>query len=378
MNFNDKIRRKSINNIFMQYLIGANPLNWWKLLFDNKFHIKWWYIPKVLFVSILVLVSSPFMLLEKLLFTKKIQNTRIELDPVFIIGHWRSGTTYLVNLLAKDKQFSFFTIIQTYAPSIFLTLKPLLEKTIKLFLPMKRPIDDMALGIDLPQEEEFAVANTIPYSILHMMAFPKNRNKYVKYGLFENPSDSWIKKWKEVYCYLLKKVTYMSGGKRLLLKSPNNTMRIKALLELFPNAKFIHIYRNPYKVCASTIRMYRIMFSVYTLQELAREEEAENFQIDLYTRFYRKFFEEKTFIKNGNLIEFKYEDFIKNPLQHLECIYSYLGLVGFEEARKGFDEYVNSQKEYKVTKNIIRKRLVRKVNKNCPDIITELGYNILK
>jgi omega-hydroxy-beta-dihydromenaquinone-9 sulfotransferase len=367
---------KNARNIYMQYLIGTNPLNWWKLLFDNKFDIKWWYIPKVLFISFIVLLNSPFVLLEKIIFTKKIYNTKIENDPVFIIGHWRSGTTYLVNILSKDKQFSFFTIIQTYAPWIFLTLKPVIEKVMKVTLPKKRPIDNIELNINLPQEEEFAVANSAPYSILHMMAFPRNRDKYVKYGLFENPSEQWIKKWKEVYLYLLKKVTYMSGGKRLLLKSPNNTMRIKALLELFPNAKFIHIYRNPYKVCASTIRMYRTMFSVYTLQELAREEDAENFQVDLYKKFYTKFFKEKSLIPKGNLVEIKYEDFVQYPLKSLEFIYRELNMAGFDEAKIDFVKYINSQKGYKPGKNILKKRLMKKIRKNCSDIITELGYSI--
>ncbi len=367
---------KYIRIMFMQYLMGTNLMNWFKLLKQNRFRIRWWCIPKALVITVCALWNTIFMLLENLRYYRRIENTRITKDPVFIIGHWRSGTTFLVNLLSQDRQFGFFTILQTYAPQVFLTFNPILKRLAKYLVPEKRPMDNIKMNSIQPQEEEFAVANVLPYSIMHMTLFPTNAEKYVQYGLFQDLSEPWVDVWRKTYIHLLKKVTFMTGGKRLLLKSPNNTMRIKALLDMFPNAKFIHIYRNPYKVCASTMKMYRRIFSLFTLQGMVGRNFAEDFQINLYSRFYRKFFSEESLIPKENIVNLKYEDFVKDPMSHMERIYTGLGLDGYEEAKTALVKYVNSQKDYKTNKHVMGKNLVRKVREKCPDIFMKLGYRM--
>ena len=37
-------------------------------------------------------------------------------DPLFILGHWRSGTTFLHNIFAQDKHFGYTTTYQTVFP----------------------------------------------------------------------------------------------------------------------------------------------------------------------------------------------------------------------------------------------------------------------
>ena len=41
-------------------------------------------------------------------------------DPVFILGHWRSGTTLLHGLMAQDDQFAYPRIYQVSNPHSFL------------------------------------------------------------------------------------------------------------------------------------------------------------------------------------------------------------------------------------------------------------------
>ena len=100
-------------------------------------------------------------------------------------------------------------------------------------------------------------------------------------------------------------------GKQLLLKSPTNTSRIKQLLEIFPDAKIIHIYRNPYSVCLSTRKLYNDIFPLFSLQEPVSPEEAEEVQFQVYEQMYKKYFLEKEYIPEGNLIEIKYEDIVR-------------------------------------------------------------------
>jgi len=107
----------------------------------------------------------------------------------------------------------------------------------------------MHLSLDDPQEEEFAMAETSGYSFYHQWSFPrKGRELFEKYALFRNVPDDEVDQWKNLYVSILKKAAYSHRGKRLIVKNPANSARIKILLELFPHARFIHIYRNPYIV----------------------------------------------------------------------------------------------------------------------------------
>ena len=63
----------------------------------------------ILFYYLQILISLPFTFLQFILFSKKIRKTVISKDPVFILGHYRSGTTYLQKLMVSDKQFGFLS-----------------------------------------------------------------------------------------------------------------------------------------------------------------------------------------------------------------------------------------------------------------------------
>src|SRR5687768_18104609 len=46
---------------------------------------------------------------------------------------------------------------------------------------------------------------------------------------------------------------------RSILKSPPHTCRVPTLLRLFPDARFVHIVRDPYAVYPSTLHLWRIL-----------------------------------------------------------------------------------------------------------------------
>jgi hypothetical protein len=224
------------------------------------------------------------------------------------------------------------------------------------------------------QEEEFAIANMSTLSNYHLCMFPRNHHKYQKYAYFKNMSENELSEWKQKYLYILKKVTYQQKGKRLLLKSPTNTSRIKQLLELFPNARFVHICRDPYKVYVSTKRLYENFFPVFELQKPIPEEESEETQFDIYENMYRKYFEEKDLIPEGHLVEVRYEDVIKKPLENVEKIYKELGIEGFERAKPAIEEYIETQKSYKPNKHNIDPRLAKKISQRYDFTFRKWNY----
>ncbi|GLC59101.1 hypothetical protein PLESTB_001448300 [Pleodorina starrii] len=143
--------------IKLNFLSGITLLPWLKLLIRHGSSIDWLVYPhRVLFLSLMSVINTLLALIEWLLFSRAVAGQPLHPEPVFILGHPRTGTTHLHNLLANDPRFAFATTFHAGFPSSFLTLEPgrgllsgLLEK--------RRPMDHMALHWDLPAEDEIAV-----------------------------------------------------------------------------------------------------------------------------------------------------------------------------------------------------------------------------
>lgn len=80
---------------------------------ENHFHIARDRLPQALYISATALALAPAAAAESLIYRKRIRETKIEKDPIFILGHWRSGTTYLQNVLSRDEQFGWFDPVNT-------------------------------------------------------------------------------------------------------------------------------------------------------------------------------------------------------------------------------------------------------------------------
>ena len=185
---------------------------------------------------------------EKLLADKPLEH-----DPVFILGHWRSGTTFVHNVFSCDKHFGYNTTYQTVFPHLMMWGQPFFKKNMSWLMPDKRPTDNMELAVDLPQEEEFALANMMPYTYYNFWFLPKHQQEYAdKYLLFEDISEAELKVFEETFTRLIKISLWNTHGTQFLSKNPPHTGRVKELVKMFPNAKFIYLMRNPYTVFEST------------------------------------------------------------------------------------------------------------------------------
>jgi hypothetical protein len=222
-------------------------------------------------------------------------------------------------------------------------------------------MDDITMGTDLPQEDEFALAAFSTYSANHGLCFPRNAEFYNRFVFMENVPQKGIDEWKEVYRYLLKKETLYRNGKQLVLKNPANTARIKLLLEMFPEAKFIHIYRNPYHVYLSMMKLLMSIVPFMCVQKPPRIEEIEKQVLCVYKKMYMKYFKERNDIPKGNLVEVRYEDFIQQPSKEIKCIYTKLQLDGFNKSEKTFNEYIASQTNVKKQKYIMDESLKQRI-----------------
>ena len=298
-------------------------------------------------ITFLSLLTSPLRAAESILYGSRIRSESLTQPPVFILGHWRTGTTYLHTLLAQDPSLGFVPLFQTLAPASFFTGRRTLQPLVALRAPKTRPMDEVPIHMEVAQEEEFAMAGLARQSFYLGFTFPKSMDTlFQKYVMFDNLSPDERAEWERSYLYLLKTASLHNGGKRLVIKNPVNTARIPALLQLFPDAKFIHIHRDPFEVYRSTLHLYRAVIQLLSLQGL-EEDKNQRRVLEFYRKMMTRYMDDRDRIPSGNLTEVAYDDLVANPLETIEGVYSELGLPGWEEARTGIAEHVLAQRSYR-------------------------------
>jgi len=368
-----KNRNSQKNSKTIQHpLFGISTKKWIKLLNKNG-GVDRKYLKRGVFITFSSIFTAPARMLFKIKYDSKINNTKIKHPPVIIVGHWRSGTTYLHELLSYDPQFCSVTLWNTLLPDSFLILEPI-KKFLSNFLPKKRPMDEIRVDIDGPYEEEAAIAVFSPWSFFHCLHFARNaEEQYLKSIHFKGLTNEEIEKWKKDYEKFMKTITYVNNGKRLLLKNPANTSRITMLLDLFPEANFIHIYRNPYKVYLSTVKMRNNVLDKLALQN-ASKEEIEKQVIENYKRLMKSYFEQEKQIPKEKIVDVRYEDLVSNPIKQVKKIYSKLKLPGLNDALPGMKKYLERQKDYKTNVYTIDKKIIQRVKNNWNFTIESWGY----
>ncbi len=309
-------------------------------------------------------------------YRKRLADKPLEHAPVFILGHWRSGTTFVHNVLSCDKHFGYNTTYQTVFPHLMMFGQSFFKKSMSWLMPDKRPTDNMDLAVDLPQEEEFALANMTPYTYYNFWFLPKYMQEYAdKYLTFKDAKPEELEEWKQTFEKLIKISLWNTGGTQFLSKNPPHTARVKEILEMFPDAKFIYLVRNPYTVFESTRSFFTNTIAPLKLQEFSDADIEKNI-LESYEKLYKKYEEDKHLIPEGNLVEVKFEDFEADALAMTEKIYEQLQLPGWEEARPAIEQYVGSKKGYKKNKYQYDARTVELVEKHWKFALEQWAYKI--
>ena len=341
-------------------------------------HIPLKYYPRFLIITLINLINWPFRTYERLLINPRFKNETIKKEPIFIVGHWRSGTTHLHNLLCQDKRLGFVTTYQSVFPD---TLIAGLGRFIfggftKLLIPGTRKGDNVSLDTANPQEEEFALGDKTPLCFYYFWMFPKNIRKYYdRFIRFQGNPELQIESWECDYKLLIKKALKSTGREQFLSKNPPNTGRIKVLLKMFPDAKFIHIHRNPVEVFLSTRHFYSKMLPYLQLQSITPEE-IDSHIFDIYKKLMNDFLEQKTLIPAANFVEIAFDDLEKDTINNLKNIYEKLDLPGFEDALPAFTNYRQSMESYEKNKHTISHDLVNKIQRELGFAMKQFNYAV--
>ena len=305
-------------------------------------------------------------------------NNCVSKDPVFILGHYRSGTSLLQKLMVSDKRFGYLNYYDALFPSINL----LFGKRMQFFLQglinilkIKNPFfHDSILQLSEPDEEDDYLMNkSSAYSAYWGLIFPKCWREWLN-GSRQFNDQTYLNGWKKEYMNTVKYITFRNQGKQLILKNPPNTERIRILLEMFPKAKFIFIYRNPFHLYYSIKNMWKTaIMKYYSLQKIS-DSELDEIIFGHFDYLMEQYAKEKHLIPEGNLVEISYEELKEKPFDTIKNIYLKLNLPDFEQTSKDLMLQVDSEKGYRNFQYQYDKNTVKKIEGRWGKYIHNWNY----
>jgi hypothetical protein len=351
---------------------GSGFPAWIRLLARNGFRIHWTVLHVVTYVTIVSLGHTLLRGLQNLVYGRRIANTPIDQPPIFILGHWRTGTTLLHEFLALDERHVGPSTYECMEPNHFLLTEGLVSRWMPFFSLSVRPMDNMAAGFDRPQEDEFALCNLGLPSPYLTVAFPNNPPQYEEYLDLEGIPPRALARWKRVFRRFLQELTY-KHHKRLVLKSPTHSCRVKTLLELFPDARFVHIVRDPYVVFPSTVNLWKSLYITFGLQRPTFQG-LEEHVYKTFNRVYDKIEEGKGLIDFDRFYELRYEDLVGDPVGQMATLYDHLGLGGFEQVLPKLQAHLANNAGYKTNRYQLGDEQRAEITRRWGSVIRLYGY----
>lgn len=352
-------------------------LRYWKGNW-HLFNVR--YLHRIIFLTIMSLINSLLGIFETIWLLHKGKEFRehtLDPSPIFVLGHPRTGTTHLHNLLSLDQNFCVVQTIDVAFPSSFIFLRSILPNFMiglieSMLLESTRPMDSLPLNFSTPAEDEIAT-NVIsggisPYAALSFM--PRYKH-YLQYASFKGCTQKEIDRWKESFLWFLKKVSFLNKGKPLIIKSPPHTARVDILRHIFPKARFVWIHRNPKDVFISSCHMAQEYFTRCFLTDTTNEQ-LTNYTLEQHRLIYDEIFDNRKHIHS----EISFEELEQRPFDTLEKIYKDLGMdkqLDRQKAQSYLDALSFSGFKKNDHKNI-EPNLLQRINDSMAYVSNELHY----
>lgn len=307
------------------------------------------YLVRFLFLLQNGVWASIFYRKEKKLYEAKINKHQLPDNPIIIVGHWRTGSTFLHQLLSLDQNLITSNVFQGSIPDSFLSSRKSYEPIMGRALKGTRPMDQVKLSMDEPLEDEYALMRLSSYSPLERLVFPKSEDYFLKeYPGFLPQDEKKLTEWKDALIHFYKKLT-LENDKIILIKNPFHSFRIKLLNEIFPNARYIHIIRHPHKVVPSTIRMWDIIGKQNAMNGKWKKPNVED-TAELLSKMLDQIDLDLKHLPDERHYEVKFEDLEKDPIGEIKKIYSQIDVQFSKTFEEQLNNFLISVKEYQKNK----------------------------
>lgn len=352
---------------------GMDYVGWLRLLARNRFAVEppYWYIAAI--VSVVTVGHMVGRWVQHGLYGRRVAETPIPHDPLFVIGHWRTGTTLLHEMLMRDGRFNCPDSFACMVPNHVLLSEHFFKTYCNWMVPNRRPMDNMPAGWDRPQEDEFALCLMGLPSPYADIAFPNRPPVYPGSLDLSGLKPAELARWKRGFRRFVQTLAF-KDPRRLVLKSPPHTARVPVLLELFPDARFLHIVRDPYVVFPSTVNLWKSLAKKHGLQTPRDEGRIREKVFAEFRVIYDRLEEAKPLIPRGRFHEVKYEELVKDPVGRMRAAYDALELGGFEEFRPRLEDYLRRTAGYETNRYQLTDADRAEVTARWGDVIRRYGY----
>ena len=257
--------------------------------------------------------------------------------PVFIIGHWGSGTTWVHQLLSSDPRFTAPDTGDCLMPHNLRESSRYWRWYLRHFLPTTRGFDAVNFSLEEPQEEEMALAALGSVSYFHTFYFPLDSERHQEEALFpEALPPCKFSDFENAYTGFVRRIARRSPDRIPLIKNPASTTRIPILEKWFPGSRYIHIVRNPEEVAAAALNRIPYLRRRFSLQRDGQEDLQEQV-LSTYERVMRRYLRDRVLLPEDRLVEVRYEELVSDPRLVVERIRENLSLPRDELAKASLE-----------------------------------------
>ena len=349
---------------------------WIKVLWQARFKVHPAYLPRLILILMISMFGTIVNLPERFLLPRFLRNKKIH-DPVVILGVHRSGTTFLHDILALDPQFVAPRGYQVFNPFGFFVFGRISHLLVGALMPWRRPMDSMELSFETPNEDEFGIALSVPYSPLWGWTLPLQSQHFDRYIYPDQMTKSERAEWKHALSIFLKKVMLFKTG-RPLLKSPYHTAKIELLTELYPDARFIHLHRHPLDVYRSSIILQEGLLPLFQLQfPKPGQKFTDRLLEQNYLHMEDAYEQQSKALSPDQITETRYSDFATETIVEVKRIYSEIGLEFTDEFRKNIENYLANRPPYRRNKHeTLNEETKQEIQKKLRPLYDRWGYEI--
>ncbi|ETW00854.1 hypothetical protein H310_07380 [Aphanomyces invadans] len=390
--------RKHVYSFKNNVMCGITFGQWWQIVSKQWRHFDWCYVPRAMFLTILSLFNSLMGLVEGVVYPDAMINqVDLPTDPVFIVGHPRTGTTLLHNLLASDvTNFYTCTTFCTGFPSCFLWFEGLGKRLFAGAIDPTRPMDSMPLHFDLPQEDECATlllsCGASYYMPIYLMTREPSFRRFLDFSSEDGGTPEDEATWTSAFLYLLRKLTLRhqlrskSSGlnHRLVLKSPIHAARVPLLRKLFPHARFIYMHRDPFETMASAAHLANTAFWFMYLST-PTDEQVNEYLFWQFDQMWRKYNSaaavapsQRSQVKrmiHDDILEVSYAQLTTHPSETLQKIYDHANVAWTSDTSKHFAAEVAALQSYQVNRHrTLPAPLRERIQSMAQEYMDALGY----
>jgi len=235
-------------------------------------------------------------------------------------------------------------------------------------------MDNVRIGLDSPQEDELALAALGAHSPYLTWAFPNHPPQDQEYLDLRDVSPEDLASWKASFDWFLRALQVKNPDKRIVLKSPTHSYRVPVLLDMFPNARFVYLVRDPYVVFPSMMKTWKRLHQYHGAQA-PKHVGLEEYVFQNFEHLHRVFEEDRELIAPERLCVLRYEDLVQAPVEQMNRIYDNLDLGKFENVKPQLEKFVSGMSGYVPNRHNLPADLHDQIARRCAGYIEKYGYS---